>query len=132
MWLATVVKLTLARRFWATAVCLRTSKTSKICVLGRVLGDQFFEKKILKIVLDIFWKNGINSYQYNTAWAIIFNNTINRPKGRNFNKIETLTQMFFYEFCKISGNNFFTEHIRATAFGLSFVNPRKKSVKRLV
>ena len=24
-------------------------------------------------------------------------------------------------------NNFFTEHIRATVFGLSFVNPTKKS-----
>ena len=28
--------------------------------------------------------------------------------------------MFFCEFSKISRNNFFIEHIRATAFGLSF------------
>ena len=35
--------------------------------------------------------------------------------------------MFFYKFSKISKNNFFIEHIWATAFGLSFVNPRKKS-----
>ena len=35
--------------------------------------------------------------------------------------------MFFCEFSEISMNNFFIEHIRATAFGLSFVNPRKKS-----
>ena len=36
------------------------------------------------------------------------------------------------EFCKISRNNFFIEHIWAIAFGLSFVSPRKKSVKELV
>ena len=35
--------------------------------------------------------------------------------------------MFFCKFSEISRNNFFIEHIRATAFGLSFVNPRKKS-----
>ena len=40
--------------------------------------------------------------------------------------------MFSDEFCKISRNNFFIEHILATAFGLNFVNPRKKSVKELV
>ena len=38
-------------------------------------------------------------------------------------KKETLTQMFSSEFCEISRNNFFIEHIGATAFGLSFVNP---------
>ena len=30
-------------------------------------------------------------------------------------------------FSKFLGTTFFLEHIRATAFGLSFVNPRKKS-----
>ena len=35
--------------------------------------------------------------------------------------------MFFCKFFEISKNNFFIEHIQATAFGLSFVNPRKKS-----
>ena len=38
-------------------------------------------------------------------------------------KKETLTQMFSSEFCEISRNNFFIEHIGATDFGLSFVNP---------
>ena len=60
-------------------------------------------------------------------------NTIyNRPKGCYFINKETLAQMFSYEFCKISRKNFFIEHIRMTAFGLSFVNPRKKSVTELV
>ena len=34
--------------------------------------------------------------------------------------------MFFCKFSEISKNSFFIEHIRATAFGVSFVNPRKK------
>ena len=37
--------------------------------------------------------------------------------------------MFPCEFEEISRNNFFTEYIWGNAFGLSFVNPRKKSVK---
>ena len=51
-----------------------------------------------------------------------FNNTINRPKGCNLIKKETLAKMFSSEFCKTSRNNFFIKHIQATAFGLSFVN----------
>ena len=35
--------------------------------------------------------------------------------------------MFSCEFCEISRNNFFIERIGATAFELSFVNPRMKS-----
>ena len=33
----------------------------------------------------------------------------------NFVKIQTLTLVFSYEFCEISKNTFFTEHLRATA-----------------
>ena len=33
----------------------------------------------------------------------------------NFIEKETLTQVFFCEFCEISKNTFFTEHLRATA-----------------
>ena len=69
------------------------------------------------------------------TWLNLTHNNLlfdDRPKGCNFIKKETLAQMFSFEFCKISRNNFFIEHIRATAFGLSFVNPRKKTVKELV
>ena len=45
---------------------------------------------------------------------------------------KTLAQTFSYAFCKISRNNFFIEHIRATAFRLTFANPRKRSIKELV
>ena len=37
------------------------------------------------------------------------------PKACNFIKKETLTQLFSYEFCEISKNTFFTEHLWATA-----------------
>ena len=35
-------------------------------------------------------------------------------KACNFIKKETLTQVFPCEFCEISKNTFFTEHLRAT------------------
>ena len=33
----------------------------------------------------------------------------------NFIKKETLAQVFFFDFCEISKNNFFTEHLLTTA-----------------
>ena len=61
---------------------------------------------------------------------LLFND---RPKSCNFIKKETMAQMFSCEFCKISRNKlFYRAHIWVTVFGLSFVNPRKKSVKELV
>ena len=39
---------------------------------------------------------------------------------------------FPVNFARFLGTTFFTEQIQATAFGLSFVNPRKKFVKELV
>ena len=39
---------------------------------------------------------------------------------------------FPVNFCKISRNNFFYRTHLGTAFGLSFANPRKKSMKKLV
>ena len=38
---------------------------------------------------------------------------------------------FPVNFVKFLGATFFIEHIRETYFGLSFVNPRKNSVKEL-
>ena len=42
-----------------------------------------------------------------------------RPEACNFIKKETLAQVFSCEFCKISKNTFFTEHLLATASALS-------------
>ena len=38
-----------------------------------------------------------------------------QPDAYNFIKKEILAQMFSCEFCEISKNNFFTEHLWATA-----------------
>ena len=40
------------------------------------------------------------------------------PKACNFFKKETLTQVFSCEFCEISKNTFFTEHLWTTASGI--------------
>ena len=37
------------------------------------------------------------------------------PEVFSFIKKETLAQVFSFEFCEISRNSFFTEHLRATA-----------------
>ena len=37
------------------------------------------------------------------------------PQACNFIKKETMAQVFSCEFCEISKNNFFTEHLWATA-----------------
>ena len=39
---------------------------------------------------------------------------------------------FHVNFAKFLGTTIFIEQIRETAFGLSFVNPRKKAIKELV
>ena len=57
----------------------------------------------------------------------------NRPKGCNLNKKETMRRCFPVNFIKFLGTNLYIElFIWATAFGLSFVNRRKKSMKELV
>ena len=57
--------------------------------------------------------------QENTCARVSF--SIKLRKACNFIKKETLAQVFFCEFCEISRNNFFTEHLRMTASGSSSV-----------
>ena len=42
------------------------------------------------------------------------------PEGCNLIKKETLAQVFSYEFCEISKNTFFTEHLWATLSEFTF------------
>ena len=78
-------------------------------------------------------ENRTDSYQYNTAWVTLFNNTINRLKGCNLIKKQTMCKSFPVNFIKFLGKTLYIElFIWASAFGLSFVNPRKKSMKKLV
>ena len=73
-------------------------------------------------------------------WAVkvrlqpkLFNNTINRPKGCKLKKKRDSGRCFPVNFVKFLGTTFYIElFIWATAFGLSFVNPRKKSMEELV
>ena len=45
----------------------------------------------------------------------------------NFIKNETLAQVFSCEFCEISKNTFFTEHLLTTALSLSVSRPMKNT-----
>ena len=45
-----------------------------------------------------------------------------RPLAWNFIKKETLAQVFSCEFCEISKNTFFTEHLRMTASEKNYFN----------
>ena len=73
-------------------------------------------------------------------WAVkvrlqpkLFNNTINRPKGCKLIQKRDSGRCFPVNFVKFLGTTFYIElFIWATAFGLSFVNPRKKSMEELV
>ena len=47
-----------------------------------------------------------------------------RPQAWNFNKKETLTQVFSFEFCEIFKNTFFTEHLQTTASKISLGPPQ--------
>ena len=44
----------------------------------------------------------------------ISQNSQENTGARNFIKKETLAQVFFYEFCQVSKNTFFTEHLSAS------------------
>ena len=67
-----------------------------------------------KVLLEILQK-----WQEKTFVRVFFNKVLSLRC--NFTKKETLVQVFSCEFCAISKNNFFTEHIWATASIWNFV-----------
>ena len=67
-------------------------------------------------VKKLFLETSQNS-QENTCARVSFLIKL-QASGPNFMKKETLIQVFSCEFCEVSKNNFFTEHLRATAFEL--------------
>ena len=73
-----------------------------------------------KVFLEI-----LQNSQYNKNAAGL------RPMACNFIKKETLAQVFSYEFCKISKNIFFTEHLWPTDsehfLGSSYLFWKKKN-----
>ena len=65
--------------------------------------------------------------------AKLLNNTSNRLKGCNLIKKRPWQRCFPVNFVQFQGTTFYIElFIWATAFGLGFFNPRKKSMKELV
>ena len=62
-------------------------------------------------------KNGVfRNFTKFAGKKLVPESFFNKVAGlRQFIKKETLVQVFSCEFCKISKNTFFTEHLRATA-----------------
>ena len=76
--------------------------------------------------LEVFLESSQNS-QENTCTRVFLLNKVAdlRPQACNFIKKETWAQVFSCEFCEISWNTFFTEHLWGTIFKLA----SNKSVK---
>ena len=63
---------------------------------------------------------------------MLFDNTINRPKGYNFIKKKTLGQMFSCKFCKTFRSNFFYRTNPGDCFWIKFCKSWKEVMKELV
>ena len=91
-----------------------------ICLCKNIKGITFRSShrrcSVRKVVLRNFAKfTGKHLYQ-----SLFLNKAAGlRPEACNFIKKETLAQVFFCEFCEISKNTFFIEHLWAIASTLS-------------
>ena len=69
---------------------------------------------------DVLWKKVfleiLQNSQENICARVSFSIKL-QASGLQLNKKEILAQVFSCEFCKISKNTFFTEHLRTTASG---------------
>ena len=77
---------------------------------------------IIFIVINPKWvphfKNFARFTGKHLCQSLLFNKVTgicDRPEACNFFKKETLAQAISFEFCKISKNTFFIEHLRETA-----------------
>ena len=75
------------------------------------------EFKTQKLPPELFCNKGVlrNLVKFTAKhlWQSLFFNKV--ASACNFIKKETLAQVFYCEFCEISKNNFFTEHLWTTA-----------------
>ena len=113
--------LTLIQRFWATNVCLQafghpTGRAT--CWKANFENYSIFFDTMVSILINI-----IQPEQYYLIILLIGLKAATLLKKRLWHR---------YFPAKFLGTTFFIEHIRAAAFGLSFVNTRKKFVKELV
>ena len=97
---------------------MRTSYFSgTFVVLFRVLSSFFLVKQPLEVFYN---KGGPRNFTKCTGkhlcQSFFFNKVAGlRPEACNFIKNEALAQVFFCEFCEISKNTLFTEHLWTTA-----------------
>ena len=99
--------------------------------------DQRVSQKIVKVIQDEIYSKLFEMYKGTAEavtggvlWENVYLDISQNSHGNNcvrvsfliklccnFIEKETLTQLFSCEFCKISKNTFFTEHLRTTASG---------------
>ena len=112
----------------------------KKCVLrnfakftGKDLCQSLFFNKVAGLIpkVSLHWTRHRNSHQGCSVRKGVFRNFETftgkhscarvsfliklQPSASNFIKKDTLAQVFSSEFCEVSKNTFFTEHLRATA-----------------
>ena len=97
-------------------MCLGASKTSKMCLFGATSCKANFENYSRYSLIKWF--------QF--LYSMSMSNTV------LYRYIIQHEQYYLITLLMDLRNNFFIEYIWVTAFGLSFVNPGKKSVKELV
>ena len=94
-----------------------------------VLQSILFPHKLQKQSPEgILWKSYSKNRWVNLGYIKISSTELKiTAEAYNFIKEETLTQVFSCEFCEISKNTFFTEHLWATAYNYTCYNyPIKK------
>ena len=105
-----------------TWVCLLETKTKNwisnrfhdyaICFHSVLLTACFIHSKGLALALRSMWKQHVDLRKLLSEQLL---SEYCHFGACNFIIKETLTQVFSYEFCHISKNTFFTEHLRTTA-----------------
>ena len=83
-------------------------QSADICALSKI-SLFIFTSYIVKLKLHFLHKKIRSSHD------MFYRKRFSQPEACNFIKKGTLTQVFSCEFCEISKNTFFTEHIWATA-----------------
>ena len=66
---------------------------------------------VFKFYIRQFIRTNLLSLEAATRGALQKNELLEQPQACNFIEKETLVQVFSYEFCEISKNTFFTEHL---------------------
>ena len=90
-------------------------QSADICALSKI-SLFIFTSYIVKLKLHFLHKKIRSSHD------MFYRKRFSQPEACNFIKEGTLTQVFSCEFCEISKNTFFTEHILATASVMSLVS----------